>query len=387
VTLPLPFGPAGLADAAVWSVTDLNQAVRGLIEQGAMPVWLRGEVASFKPYSSGHWYFTLQDGNAQVKCVMWRTWAQRARLRPDPGAEVYCFGTPGLWEERGEFRFTATVLLRSDQLGAGQAALERTRQLLAQDGLLDPARKRALPRFPRAVAVVTSLEGAAVRDIVAVARARWGAIRLIVVGTRVQGADAVTGLVRALGAVNRMGVDVCIVGRGGGAAEDLSAFNDEQVCRALAAIGVPTISAVGHETDVTLADLVADVRAATPSNAAELAIPERREVLAGVEGLARRLATGLTRRTRLAHERLARTGDRLEGAIAGRLARDRFQLERAAGRLDALSPLRVLRRGYAVPLGLDGELLRSAGDLVPDRRFVLRMHDGSVTARVERRDG
>lgn len=393
MTLPLPFGPpgptgsAGPADAEVWSVTDLNRAIRGLIDQGALPVWLKGEVASFKPYSSGHWYFTLADGTAQVKCVMWRTWAQRTRTRPEPGAEVYCFGTAGLWEERGEFRFTASILLRSDQLGAGKAALDQVRERLARDGLLDPARKRALPRYPRAVAVVTSLEGAAVRDIVAVSRARWPAVRLVVVGTRVQGADAVDGLVRALGAVNRLGVDVCIVGRGGGASEDLGAFNDEDVCRTLAAIRVPTISAVGHETDVTLADLVADVRAATPSNAAELAVPERREVAAAVDGLSRRLAVGLTRRTRLVHERVERTADRLEAAVTARIGRDRVQLEHAAGRLDALSPLRVLQRGYAVPLGPDGNVLRTVARFAPGLAFTLRLHDGSIGARVERADG
>lgn len=387
MTLPLPFGPAGLADAEVWSVTDLNEAVRGLIDQGAMPVWVKGEVASFKAYSSGHWYFTLQDRGAQVKCVMWRTWAQRARTRPEAGAEVYCFGTPGLWAERGEFRFTTSILLRSDQLGAGQAALERTRERLTADGLLDPARKRSLPRYPRAVAVVTSLEGAAVRDIVAVSRARWGAVRLIVVGTRVQGVDAVDGLVRALAAVNRIGVDVCIVGRGGGASEDLAAFNDERVCRALADIRVPTISAVGHETDVTLADLVADVRAATPSHAAELAVPERREVAAAADNLARRLAMGLTRRTRLVHERLARTGDRLEAAALTRMARDRFRLEHAAGRLDALSPLRVLQRGYAMPLDTGGNVLRTVSAFTPGQHFSLRVQDGIIGARVEPRDG
>ncbi len=387
MTLPLPFGPAGLAEAEVWSVTDLNEAVRGLIEQGGAPVWVRGEVASFKAYSSGHWYFTLQDKGAQVKCVMWRTWAQRARTRPEPGAEAYVFGTPGLWAERGEFRFTASILLRSDQLGAGQAALERTRQRLAQDGLLDPARKRPLPRYPRTVAVVTSLEGAALRDIVAVSRARWAAVRLIVVGSRVQGGDAVLGLVRALNAVNQLGADVCIVGRGGGASEDLAAFNDERVCRALAAIAVPTISAVGHETDVTLTDLVADMRAATPSNAAELAVPERREVAGSVDGLARRLALGLTRRTRLVHERLARTGDRLEAAVTTRMAGERFRVEHAAGRLDALSPLRVLQRGYAMPLDLEGAVLRSASQFTPGRPFQLRLQDGTIGARVDGHDG
>ena len=143
MTLPLPFGPAGLDPAEVWSVSDLNQAARGLLEQNMPPVWVRGEVTSFKKYASGHWYFTLQDGNAQVRCVMWRTWVQRARSKPEEGAEVHVFGTPGLWEEKGEFRFTATVLLRSDQLGQQQQQLEATRAALARDGLLDPVPQAA----------------------------------------------------------------------------------------------------------------------------------------------------------------------------------------------------------------------------------------------------
>lgn len=387
MTLPLPFGPGGPEGVEVWTVSDLNSAMRALIEQNAAPVWIKGEVTSYKSYSSGHWYFTLQDKNAQVKCVMWRTWTQRARTRPEQGAEVYLFGSPGLWEEKGEFRFNAQVLLRSDQLGAQQTELERARAALTRDGLLDAARKRALPRFPRRVVIITSLEGAAVRDIVAVARSRWAAVRLVVIGTRVQGPDAVSDLMRALRAVHRTGADICIVGRGGGAREDLSAFNDERVCRALAAVGIPTISAVGHENDVTLCDLVADLRAATPSNAAELAIPDKREFAAHVDNLGRRLAGGLTRRTRLVHERLGRTGDRLESAMGSRLRQVRHELDQAAGKLDALSPLRVLERGYAVAMAADGRVVRSARALPPGSPFTLRLRDGSVPARAEEHHG
>lgn len=383
MTLPLPFGPAGLDPAEVWSVSDLNQAARGLLEQNMPPVWVRGEVTSFKSYASGHWYFTLQDGNAQVRCVMWRTWVQRAKSKPEEGAEVHIFGTPGLWEEKGEFRFTATVLLRSDQLGQQQQQLDATRAALTRDGLLDPSRKRPLPRYPSTLAVVTSLEGAALHDIVTVARSRWPAVRILVVGARVQGGDAVTELVRALRTVNLLDADVCIVGRGGGAREDLSAFNEEKVCRALAAVKIPTISAVGHESDISLCDLVADVRAATPSNAAELAVPDQREVRGVVDGLAQRLAGGLTRRTRLLTERLARTADRLESGMEGVVRLHRHRLERIGAQLDALSPLRVLERGFAVPMSLDGRVLRRRDEFTPGLRYRLSVRDGDVPSRVE----
>lgn len=383
MTLPLPFGPAGLDPAEVWSVSDLNQAARGLIEQNMPPVWVRGEVTSFKSYASGHWYFTLRDGSAQVRCVMWRMQAQRAKGKPEEGAEVHAFGTPGLWEEKGEFRFTAAVLLRSDQLGQQQQQLEATRSALARDGLLDPSRKRPLPRYPSVLAVVTSLEGAALHDIVTVARSRWPAVRILVVAARVQGGDAVPELVRALRTVNLLDADLCIVGRGGGAREDLGAFNDERVCRALAAVRMPTISAVGHESDVSLCDLVADVRAATPSNAAERAVADAREVRGVVDALALRLAGGLSRRTRQLGERLTRTADRLESGMEGAMRLHRHRLDRIGAQLDAMSPLRVLERGFGLPVSADGRVLRRRDEFTPGLRYRLRVRDGDVPSRVE----
>ena len=383
MNLPLPFGPAGLDPAEVWSVSDLNKAAGNLLEQNMPPVWVRGEVTSFKAYSSGHWYFTLRDRTSQIRCVMWRTWAQRARSRPEEGAEVHAFGNPGLWEEKGEFRFSVTVVLRSDQLGQQQQQLEAARAALARDGLLDPSRKRPLPRYATTLAVVTSLEGAALHDIVTVARSRWPSVRILVVGARVQGSDAQAELVRALRTVNLLDADVCIVGRGGGGREDLAAFNEEKVCRALAAVKIPTISAVGHENDISLCDLVADVRAATPSNAAELALSDHREVRGTVDALAVRLAGGLSRRTRLLGERLGRTADRLEGGMERVVRRQHHRLERIGAQLDALSPLRVLERGFAVPLSTEGRVLRRREEFTPGRPFRLAVRDGDVAARVE----
>jgi exodeoxyribonuclease VII large subunit len=261
---------------------------------------------------------------------------------------------------------------------------ERVKKRLEADGLFDPARKRALPAMATCIAVVTSTDGAALRDIVTVTRKRWPAVRLIVVAARVQGETAEAELVRALAVVNRLGpVEMCIVGRGGGAKEDLLVFNRETVCRALAGVNVPTISAVGHETDVTLCDFVADVRAATPSAAAEMAVRDRHEVEARVHSLGSRLAQGLTRHTSVSSERLFRTHDRMVAAMTRLRDQEHRRLERLGSQLDALSPLRVLERGYAVARDENGRVLRRVGDFPPGRPFHLRVQDGEIPARVE----
>lgn len=240
-----------------------------------------------------------------------------------------------------------------------------------------------LPPYPRRLAVVTSLEGAALRDIVSVVARRWPTVELFVCAARVQGDDAERQLCRALATVNRIpGLDLAIVGRGGGSREDLWVFNSERVARAVAAVQVPTISAVGHETDISLTDLVADVRAPTPSAAAEAAVPDRASTGEVVDGIARRLAKGLAGRTRLAAERMARTGDRLSGAVQGHLERRMARLEHLGAQLDALSPLRVLERGYAVARDTDGRVLRRREQFVAGQRFRLRVVDGDVPAEV-----
>ena len=367
----------------VWSVAQLSSAVKQLIDGSFMPVWVRGEIVQCKVWSSGHWYFTLRDKRSQVKCCLWKLNATRAGKPPADGTEVYVLGRPGIYEEKGEFQFIVQRIIPTAALGRQQQELERVKVALQRDGLFDPARKRKVPDYACTVALVTSPDGAAIHDVVTVTRKRWPGATILVVGARVQGDGAVQDIVRALGLVNRIpGVDVCIVGRGGGGREDLAAFNSEAVCRALAAVRVPTISAVGHETDISLTDLVADTRAATPSAAAELAVADRREVRRLVDDLSIRLASGLTGRTRLAAERLARTGDRLQAGVEAALDLRRTQAERLGVQLDALSPLKVLGRGYAVPVA-DGRVLRSTADFVSGRAFHLRVSDGDVAARVE----
>jgi exodeoxyribonuclease VII large subunit len=315
---------------------------------------------------------------------MWRTYARRHRTPPAEGTQVYLLGRPSVWEERGEFRFSATDLLATDAVGKQQLAFERAKAALERDGLFDLARKRPLPDMPTRIAVITSLEGAALSDIISVTRSRWPPARVLVLGATVQGAEAERALTEALELVNRLpAIDLCIIGRGGGSREDLAAFNSELVCRRLAEVRVPTISAVGHEVDVCLTDLVADQRAATPSAAAELAVPDRVDVLHRVNVLAGRLANGLAQRARFGHERMARTADRLTTAIEHRVTAWQGEADRLGAQLEALSPLRVLERGYSVALAPDGTVLKYRKDFVPGGRITLRVVDGTVPARVE----
>jgi len=366
MTLPLPLSSA-LAGDEVLSIRDLTASLKRVVDGSYGPLWVRGEVLQCRAPSSGHWYFVLRDAAAQVRCTMWRTYAERAGRPPVDGTEVFALGRPDVYESKGELQFMVTRMLPTSMVGDQQRALEQVKAALDRDGLFDQARKRPLPAYPARVAVVTSTDGAALSDIITVARTRWPSVRLFVLASKVQGDGATAELVAALRRVNRLDVQLCIVGRGGGAREDLAAFNDEAVCRALAAVRVPTVSAVGHETDVTLADLVADVRA----------------VRRLVGDLGARLAGGLSRRTRLASERLERTGDRMEAAMEVVIARRRQTADRLGAKLDALSPLRVLERGYAVPLDAAGRVLRRRADFHPGDSFTLRVTDGDVAARAE----
>lgn len=370
------FGPGDRA----WTVADVTRRARQLIEGGFTRLWVRGEITGLKAYRSGHWYFTLRDKQAQVRCVMWRS-DNQGHAVPAEGTQAFVEAQPTVWDEKGEFRLTVRQLIPTDATGVWQLKLEQARAALERDGLLDPARKRPLPPFPSCLALVTSAEGAALRDIVSVLRRRWPAIEVLLVPARVQGEGAEGELLQALARVNRLPqVDVVIVGRGGGSREDLWAFNAERVARAVAAQRAPTISAVGHETDVTLTDLVADHRAPTPSAAAEAAVPDRAAVGQVVATLARRLGHGLARRTELGGERLERTGDRLEAAIRGHLDERTHRLAWLAAGLDALSPLRVLQRGYAVARDQRGGLMKRVVQFAPGMPFRLTVSDGDVDA-------
>jgi exodeoxyribonuclease VII large subunit len=383
MTLTLPLDTPSPADQ-VWSVGQLSTAINRLVTGEFPPIWVRGEVVQCKAWSSGHWYFTLRDRKSQVKCCMFRLNASRAGKPPADGTEVFVLAKPGIYEEKGEFQLVVSRMLPTSAVGQKHQELERVKALLQQDGLFDQARKRRVPSYASTLALVTSPDGAALSDVVTVTRKRWPCARILFVPARVQGEGAVQELVRALRLVNRIPeLDLCIVGRGGGAREDLAAFNSEAVCRALADVHVPTISAVGHEVDISLTDLVADLRAPTPSAAAEMAVADRRDAFRLVDDLSVRLASGLTGRTRLAGARLARSSDRLRSVVQGMLQVHRNRSERLAAQLDALSPMRVLGRGYAVARDDAGRVLKRRSDFSRDERFNLRVADGEVRARVE----
>ncbi len=365
------------------AVHTLTTAARDLIEGAFPPLWVRGEVTDFKAHRNGHWYFALRDAEAQVKCVVWSSQQRRIPAPPDDGMQVVALGQMTVWPVRGDLQFSVKVI-EAEGDGLWQKALERTRRRLEKDGLLDPSLKRALPRFPRRIAVITSPDGAAIHDIVTVANARSADVEIVLIAAKVQGEDAPESLIAALKLLDRWhGADVLIIGRGGGAREDLWAFNDERVARALAACRIPSISAVGHEVDVTICDLVADVRAATPSAAAELAVPSRRDVIATVASLAARLASAARRREERAAAALSGMRSRLSLTARRTTERRRARIESLAGRLDALSPLSTLARGFAVARSSNGTTLGSRDQFHQGTAFELWLRDGIVSAVAE----
>ena len=373
---------AAVSPDGAWTVTQVTRRARAVVEAGLLPLWVRGEVSGFKAWQSGHWYFALRDRSAQIRCVMFQKDNRRLPLPPPDGTQVFVFARPTVWEEKGEFRLTVVDLLSTEAGGLWQLAFEKAKAALTKDGLLDPARKRPLPRYPRRIAIVTSPDGAALRDIIAVTARRWPVAELLVIPTRVQGEGAEAEICAALALLCRIGnLDVAIIGRGGGSREDLWTFNHERVARAVAALPVPVISAVGHETDITLCDLVADVRAPTPSAAAEAATPDRGDVLVELDHLGARLARGLAARSGRVAERLDRTFDRLASTLERRLERHQHELAGFAGRLDALSPLKILERGYALARDGEGRVLKRISQFPAGLSFRLRVTDGEVAAR------
>jgi len=373
---------AAVSPEGAWTVTQVTRRARAVVEAGLLPLWVRGEISGFKAWQSGHWYFALRDRSAQIRCVMFQKDNRRLPAPPQDGMQVFLFARPTVWEDKGEFRLTVVDLLSTEAGGLWQLAFEKTKAALAKDGLLDPARKRPLPPYPLRIGIVTSPDGAALQDIIAVTGRRWPVAELLVLPTRVQGEGAEQEICAALALLCRVeGLDLAIIGRGGGSREDLWTFNHERVARAVAALPVPVISAVGHETDVTLCDLVADVRAATPSAAAEAATPDRTDVLVELAHLGTRLARGLAGRSGRVAERLDRTFDRLTGTLERRLERHRHELSGLAGRLDALSPLKILERGYALARDEQGRVLKRVVQFPSGLRFRLRVTDGEVAAR------
>ncbi len=402
-----PHGP--LPGAAVLTVEQLVRAVRARVEADAVfsGIWVRGELSTYKLHGpSGHRYFTLKENQVSIRGVMFVSQGRLLTFEPEAGMDVLVRGAVTVYERDGSVEFIAREMVPAG-VGAQYLALEALRRKLEAEGLFAPERKRPLPYLPRRIGVVTSLSGAALRDIIAVVRRRMSSIDLVVAPCQVQGADAPSQVADALARMSDANVDVVIVGRGGGAVEDLSAFNAENVVRAVAACPVPVIAAVGHQTDWTLVDFAADRRAPTPSAAAELAAPDvyelRRHVLNERVRLMRALTqrhqrealrlAGLLRsaalqrpRLRVERERLRLSGDVRSLGAAMQSLRDlaRHRLVRSTERLEALSPLKVFLRGYAVVRDAQGEPVTRVRVLHTGDAIRVDMQDGTLDATVSR---
>ncbi len=365
------------------SVSTLTNLAREIVEGAFVPLWIRGEVTDFKAHRNGHWYFCLRDASAQVRCVVWSSQQYRVPAPPDEGMQVLAFGRLTVYPSRGDMRFVVSKMAAEGD-GLWRKALDVAIARLQADGLLAPERKRVLARYPRRVAIVTSPDGAALRDIIAVARRRCAWVELVVVPAKVQGEGAIDELVSAIELASRWkDCDTLIIGRGGGARDDLWAFNDERVARALASSPIPTISAVGHEVDITLCDLVADLRAATPSAAAEAAVPVLVDMRAELQAATLALRSALERSLLAAHARLTRVARDVSRTAQICVERRRAQLKIVTARLDALSPLSTLARGYAVARDADGRTLSTVRDFTTGDPFTLLVRDGEVRARTE----
>ena len=370
----------GASPSSAIAVSTLTQTAKDVVEGAFLPLWVRGEVSDFKRHRNGHWYFCLRDRSSQLRCAVWSRDQRGIPASPDDGMQVMALGQLGVYAARGEMQFTVRRM-EADGDGLWRKALELTRQRLEADGLLAPERKRALPRSPRRIAFITSASGAALRDVMAVLRRRAPGVELVVVHAAVQGEAAPLELCAALRKVARWGqADLVIIGRGGGSREDLWAFNDERVARALAACPVPTISAVGHEVDVTLCDLVADLRAPTPSAAAEAAVLSREELLLTLGAHRQRLVTAMEGSLFDSRDRARSASAAITTSMSRRLSDRQAGLAASAGRLNALSPLATLERGYAVARAEHGATLTSAAQFAAGQEFTLRLRDGDVDA-------
>jgi len=393
----------------ILSVGQLTDLVKGELEDLFPDVWVSGEISNFSRPHSGHCYLTLKDDAAQIRAVIWRTTAARVPFDLHDGLEVICQGGLEVYAPRGTYQLVIRQI-QPQGLGALELALRQLRARLEAEGLFAAERKRPLPRFPRRIAVVTSPTGAAVRDFLEVLRRRWRGADVWILPVRVQGAGAAAEVVAAIARANQLHrqIDCLVVARGGGSLEDLWTFNEEAVVRAIVASRIPVVSAIGHEIDVTLADLAADVRALTPSEAAELVVPARDELLAVLRQHQRRLILGLERRVALARRKLetlasrrefrkplenvhnlARRLDELElclnRGMANQLQQGRRQLEQTTARLEALSPLGVLGRGYSLTQRTaDGSLVRDAAKLEVGDAITTRFAQGAAISRVEK---
>ena len=411
------------------TVSQLNAYIKSLVDRDDFlgSVAVRGELSNYKIYPSGHHYFTLKDAESSLKCVMFRSAAGKLRFRPESGMGVTAWGRISVYPRDGAYQLYCEALM-PEGFGDLQMAYEQLKAKLEKEGLFDRSHKKPIPRYPERIAVITSSAGAAVHDIIRVLRRRWPMGKIMLLPVRVQGVEAPGEIAAALRYASEHKVaDVVITGRGGGSIEDLWAFNDERVARAIYDCEIPVISAVGHEPDVTIADFVADLRAATPSNAAELAAPDVTELMQAIDSAMRRLensmakrisgsrealealssrrvlqsATGFieqrrsqveTLRVRLeaasgfaskSRSQLDNLASRLDSALDAAMTRKKNEYLRAAAKLDALSPLKVLSRGYAIAMDEDGRTVKDSSGVRAGDKLTVRLASGALGCRVE----
>lgn len=391
----------------IYSITQINAYIQGRMNEDPMlaQVAVRGEISNYKLYPSGHHYFTLKDEQSALKCVMFKGNAMSLRFRPASGMKVIALGRISVYPRDGQYQLYVSSMAM-DGIGDLYAAFEALKKKLSQQGLFDPAKKKPIPKYPQTIGIVTSSAGAAVHDILRILRRRYPLCSVRLLPVRVQGAEAPEEIVSAIRYANAHDLaDLLIVGRGGGSIEDLWAFNDERVAYAIYESHIPIISAVGHEPDVTIADYVADLRAATPSNGAELAVPDREALAQNLDAFSAAMTGALNRQLRLASQRLeglaaspalrSPTGylDRREKDLVllkeKLLAAQNRELSQAqqkyvanVAKLDAMSPLKVLSRGYAMAQKETGELIRSVKQTTTGESMVVSLADGKLNASI-----
>ena len=391
----------------ILSVGQINDYIKNKLDNdpGLRNIAIRGELSNYKVYPSGHHYFTIKDGTGAMKCVMFKSAAMRLRFRPENGMQVIAMGSITVYVRDGVYQLYCTGMVM-DGIGDLYAAFEQLKTKLAAQGLFDPAHKKPLPRLPGTIGIITSSAGAAVHDMLRILRKRYPLTQVKLLPVRVQGVEAPAEIAGAIAYANHHKLaDLLIVGRGGGSIEDLWAFNDEMVARAIYDSKIPVISAVGHEPDVTISDFVADLRAATPSNAAELAVPDQDALRQTLDEMQNAMAVAMQTKIDRAGERLANLANRpvlksplasfesrrkalelmekrLIAAQSGNVARTRQRFVAQVSKLDAMSPLKVLTRGYAMVAKEDGTIVRSVHDVKPKEPIAVRVSDGTIVATV-----
>jgi len=397
-----------LKEQNIYTVSQLNQMIKTVIDSVPVfaGVYVRGEISNYKLHSSGHHYLTLKDEASCIRAVMFRGEAQRLRFRPENGMKVVVFGRLSVYPRDGQYQIYISDML-PDGVGALYLAFEQLKEKLGKEGLFDPERKKPLPRYPERISVITSPTGAAIRDILTILKKRYPLAEITVVPVLVQGSEAPADIVRAIKLVNHLNsADLIITGRGGGSIEDLWAFNDEGVARAIFRSKIPVISAVGHEPDVTIADFVADLRAATPSNAAELAVPDSTELRARLLNAERFFLTNMLQQIARGRQRLElicskrvisrpdgyinecrlyldRLQQRIHGSAERRVSSLRERFVKSTASIDAMSPLRVLSRGYSITQNEDGAVIKDSATLNRGDRLRIRLAKGGVRCLVE----